>query len=38
MTSSRKLHHGSDFSIVLHYKGFEKPKAVIERGIKDSES
>ncbi|XP_048774197.1 von Willebrand factor A domain-containing protein 5A-like isoform X3 [Ostrea edulis] len=38
ITSSRKLEHGSDFSMVLRYKGFEKPKAVIEEGIKDSEN
>ncbi|XP_062620575.1 von Willebrand factor A domain-containing protein 5A-like isoform X2 [Saccostrea cucullata] len=35
MTSSKQLKHGSDFTIVLHYKGFEKPGAVLEKGKED---
>ncbi|XP_061170037.1 von Willebrand factor A domain-containing protein 5A-like [Saccostrea echinata] len=36
MTSSKQLKQGCDFTLVLHYKGFEKPGAVLEKGKEDS--
>ncbi|XP_048773306.2 von Willebrand factor A domain-containing protein 5A-like isoform X2 [Ostrea edulis] len=38
MSLSKQLKPGSDFSIVLHYKGFEKPGTIFEKGIKDSKN
>ncbi|XP_062620571.1 von Willebrand factor A domain-containing protein 5A-like isoform X1 [Saccostrea cucullata] len=35
---STHLKGGSDFSILLHYRGFEKPEAVLEIGKKDTEN
>ncbi|XP_061170036.1 von Willebrand factor A domain-containing protein 5A-like [Saccostrea echinata] len=35
MTSSKQLKHGSDFTLVLNYKGFENPGTVLEKGMKD---
>ncbi|XP_061170035.1 von Willebrand factor A domain-containing protein 5A-like [Saccostrea echinata] len=35
---STRLAGGSDFSIVLNYRGFEKPEAVLEIGKKDTEN
>ncbi|XP_061169693.1 von Willebrand factor A domain-containing protein 5A-like isoform X2 [Saccostrea echinata] len=38
MTSTKRLQHGSDFSLLLHYKGFENPRAIIEKGNKDAQN
>lgn len=35
MSTSKQLKPGSDFSIVLNYKGFEKPGALLEKGKTD---
>lgn len=35
MSTSKQLKPGSDFSIVLNYKGFEKPGALLEKGRTD---
>lgn len=35
ISSSKQLDHGTDFSIVLHYKGFEQPGVVLESGSTD---
>lgn len=38
MSLPKQLKPGSDFSIVLHYKGFEKPGTIFEKGLRDSKS
>uniref|UniRef100_K1Q7V6 von Willebrand factor A domain-containing protein 5A n=1 Tax=Magallana gigas TaxID=29159 RepID=K1Q7V6_MAGGI len=35
ISSSKQLDNGIDFSIVLHYKGFEQPGVVLETGSAD---
>lgn len=35
ISSSKQLDNGIDFSIVLHYKGFEQPRVVLETGSAD---
>lgn len=35
MSTSKQLKPGSDFSIVMNYKGFEKPGALLEKGRTD---
>ncbi|XP_055997224.1 von Willebrand factor A domain-containing protein 5A-like isoform X2 [Ostrea edulis] len=38
MSLPKQLKPGSDFSIVLHYKGFEKPGTIFEKGLRDSKN
>ncbi|XP_062620555.1 von Willebrand factor A domain-containing protein 5A-like [Saccostrea cucullata] len=38
MTSTKQLKHGSDFLLLLYYKGFNSPRAIIEKGNKDEQN
>ncbi|XP_061170034.1 von Willebrand factor A domain-containing protein 5A-like [Saccostrea echinata] len=38
MTSTKQLKHGSNFLLLLNYKGFNSPRAIIEKGNKDDQN
>ena len=38
MTASKELNPGTEFSVSIHYTGFDKPRTVIEKGKNDPKS